>query len=115
MGVDDLADPSNEPAEGAEAQAVQAAPPARNASIGLQSVKRIETCSGSGHDQASCFAFCPSGYMATGGGCRTDTVYWDISESYPVTNTEAWFCAGNEDFKSQVYDRNVTGYVVCVQ
>ena len=77
--------------------------------------KFIAQCSAFGHDFAACDATCPFGFMATGGGCKTETVYWEISESYPSNTIEGWHCQGNEDFKSQVYNKTVTGYVVCVQ
>jgi len=77
--------------------------------------KVIMQCSAFGHDVAACEAVCPAGYMATGGGCKTDTVYWEISESYPIPTTEGWHCMANEDFKSGVYDRLMIGYAVCIQ
>jgi hypothetical protein len=77
--------------------------------------KTVVECSAFGYNYASCDAVCPYGFMATGGGCKTDTVHWEISESYPLTSVQGWHCMANEDFKTAVYNRQMWGYAVCIQ
>jgi hypothetical protein len=85
------------------------------ASQSLTNVKVIQNCSAFGYNEASCDAYCPAGYLATGGGCRAENFYWELRASHPTPFGEGWRCTANEDFKSTVYNQNVTGWVVCIQ
>lgn len=77
----------------------------------------VATCQAFGQQQATCDAICQPGYIATGGGCKVSTIFWDIGESSPlaaISATQGWRCLGNEDFGSKAFNHSVYGYAVCI-
>jgi hypothetical protein len=83
-------------------------------SQGLTNTTRRVQCTGSGHYDAVCEAFCPAGFLATGGGCRANDPWWQLKESRPAAG-EGWRCVAHEDHGSKRYNRSVTGWVICFQ
>lgn len=82
----------------------------------LTNTKVTQYCYGGGGKWvASCEAYCPAGYLATGGGCQTSNDNWKVISTRPTSSGEGWHCKGGEDWGSNYYYYSVTGYVVCIQ
>ena len=79
----------------------------------LSFYKQVRTCWAYGYAEAVCEVYCPTGWMATGGGCSANNEWWRVVESVPLSN-EGWRCNGHEDHGSKYYNYGVTGYVVCL-